>query len=231
MYGQMVVSGSAQSSTTATAAGGTGAKSFTIYVSRFGFNWTSGKLDSNVQQGNSVSIKFVWNDTDLTADSPHQLEVQGYGAVSAAIGQLNPVSVVQSTADKTGTSQINRIIPCVGMANLQNGWLVVAAAGSGCSLSPGPLPQPREGARQGVGHQGVVHHGDHVWGEDEAALGGLGVREPHEGGGRRPLLSAPKSWGIVAVAEGRVYQDPAGRLRALASPSVEPDSELHALTT
>lgn len=126
MYGKIVITGSIQSSSTTQTVGSGSVKSFTIYVSYLGFNGTSGNLNLNVKQGDSVSIKFIWNDTGLGFDNAHQLEVQGYGVISAVIDQELPISVIQFTASKAGSFQINCIIPCLGMGNLQNGWLIVA---------------------------------------------------------------------------------------------------------
>jgi rusticyanin len=128
MYGKVIIAGSIESSSTTQTVGSGSVKSFEIYVSYLGFNGTSGNLDLNVKQGDSVSIKFVWNDTTLGFDNAHQLEVQGYGVISAVIDQGLPASVIQFTASKAGSFQINCIIPCEGMANLQNGWLIVAQA-------------------------------------------------------------------------------------------------------
>jgi hypothetical protein len=61
-------------------------------------------------------------------DKAHQLEVQGYGVVSSVVDQQLPVSVIQFTASKAGSFQINCIIPCDDMGNLQKGWLIVTPA-------------------------------------------------------------------------------------------------------
>ena len=124
MYGKVLITG--EEATTSSV--GNATDSFTVYVSHLGFNGTSGKLNLLVDQGDAVSIKFVWNDSSLGFNNAHQMEVQGYGVVSAVISQKSQLSVIQFTADKAGSFQINCIIPCDGMDNLQNGWLVVNSA-------------------------------------------------------------------------------------------------------
>lgn len=119
--------GSTKSSSTTETTVSSSVKNFTIYVSYLGFNGTSGNLDLNAKQGETISIKFIWNDTNLNFDNAHQMEVQGYHVVSAVIDQQSPVSLIQFTAGKSGSFQINCIIPCNGMSNLQNGWLIVAS--------------------------------------------------------------------------------------------------------
>lgn len=128
MYGKVVITGSIESSSTTQAGVSNSTRSFTIYVSYLGFNGSSRSLDLNVEQGASVSIKFIWNDTTLNFDNAHQMEVQRYGIVSAVIDRQLPVSVIQFTASEAGAFQINCIIPCEGMGNLQNAWLVVSTA-------------------------------------------------------------------------------------------------------
>lgn len=135
MYGKVLTgsqlttpSSSTNESSTTNSAEGIATDYFTIYVSHLGFNDSSGKLTLSVTQGDSVSIKFIWNDSTLAFDNAHQMEVQGYAVISAVIDQKSSTSVVQFTASASGTFQINCIIPCDGMSNLQNGWLVVAPA-------------------------------------------------------------------------------------------------------
>lgn len=113
---------------------------FTIYVNYLGFNDTSTRLTLQVNQGDTVTINFVWNGT-VGLDTSHQLEVQGYAVISAVIDQGSPVSVIQFTASKSGTFQINCIIPCLGMEEMQNAWLVVkpiqASSTTGASTASG----------------------------------------------------------------------------------------------
>lgn len=102
--------------------------SFTVYVSEAGFNGTSGNFTLGpVSQGDTVIIKFVWNDTNVPYNA-HQIEVDGYNVTSAVLNAQSPISVVQFTANAAGTFRIHCIIPCLGMANMQNGWFIVTPA-------------------------------------------------------------------------------------------------------
>ncbi|MDG6999608.1 MAG: hypothetical protein JRN15_10885, partial [Nitrososphaerota archaeon] len=105
-----------------------GVDKFTIYISQAGENETSGNFTVGpVTQGDTVIITFVWNDTDSPSNT-HQMEIDGYNITSDVINQQNPTSVVQFTADTVGAFRIYCVIPCQGMDNMQNGWLIVAPA-------------------------------------------------------------------------------------------------------
>jgi len=107
---------------------------FTVMVSSQGFNGSSNTLNLAVSQGDPVSITFVYDDP--TVYTAHQIEIEGYNIQTTIIDQANPISKLQFVAGQTGTFQIHCIIPCVGMENLQNAWLVVKqAAGRTVSTS------------------------------------------------------------------------------------------------
>jgi hypothetical protein len=101
---------------------------FTVYVSEAGLNDTSGNLTLGpVLQGDTVMITFIWNDSNNPYNA-HQLEIGRYNVTSEVINAEAPNSVVQFVADMAGTFKIYCVIPCLGMANMQNGWLVVMPA-------------------------------------------------------------------------------------------------------
>lgn len=100
-------------------------KSFTVFVSRFGFNNTSHELLITVYQGDVVRITFVYNDSDLNFDNPHQMRLDGYGITSQVISLTRKISTIEFTANQAGEFRFYCIIPCVGMENLQNGKLIV----------------------------------------------------------------------------------------------------------
>ena len=103
-----------------------GFDTFTLMISSQGFNGSSNTLNVAVSQGDQVSITFVYNDP--TVYTAHQIAIEGYNLQTAIIDQANPTSRLQFVAGQAGTFQIHCIIPCVGMENLQNAWLVVKQA-------------------------------------------------------------------------------------------------------
>ncbi|MCL4518916.1 MAG: hypothetical protein M1587_06935 [Thaumarchaeota archaeon] len=108
---------------------------FTIYISEAGENETSGNLTLGpIAQGDTVIITFVWNDTNSPWNT-HQMEIDGYNITTDVISQQTPTSVVQFSADMVGAFRIYCVIPCQGMDNMQNGWLVVVPATTSTSSS------------------------------------------------------------------------------------------------
>ena len=100
-----------------------GSELFTMMVSSQGFNGSSNTLNLIVSQGDQVSITFVYDDPSV--NTAHEIAIVGYNMQTAIIDQANPTSRIQFIAAQTGTFLIHCIIPCVGMENLQNAWLVV----------------------------------------------------------------------------------------------------------
>ena len=119
---------------------------FTVIVSSLGFNGSAGNLNMTVNQGDTVRITFIYADAcpatlklpgcdDLPFDNPHQIEVGGYQVKSSVIDTANNESTIQFIAGTTGTFEINCILPCEGMANMQNGWLKVVEPGTTSSTT------------------------------------------------------------------------------------------------
>lgn len=100
---------------------------FTVIVSRYGFNGTSGTFSITVQQGDSVKITFVYGDNDLTVDNPHAIMIDGYRIQTVNIGKSNPSVTVEFVADVSGTFNLYCYIPCLGMEHLL-GHLIVSPA-------------------------------------------------------------------------------------------------------
>ncbi|HKM78314.1 MAG TPA: hypothetical protein VJZ03_04500 [Candidatus Bathyarchaeia archaeon] len=100
-----------------------GLKIFTVIVSSHGFNGSSNTLNLDVSQGDQVSIKFVYNDP--TVNTAHEIAIDSYNIQSAIINKANPISIIQFVAGQVGSFLIHCIIPCIGMENLQNAWLLV----------------------------------------------------------------------------------------------------------
>jgi len=102
--------------------GGPGFRIFTVLVSSEGFNGSSNTLNLDVSQGDQVEITFVY---DSTVNTAHQIAIEGYSIQTATIDKANPISKIQFIAGQAGSFLIHCIIPCVGMENLQNAWLIV----------------------------------------------------------------------------------------------------------
>jgi len=102
---------------------GPGLKAFTVIVSSRGFNGSSNTLNLGVSQGDQVDITFVYDDP--TVNTAHEMAIVGYNIQTAIIDQANPISKIRFVAGQVGSFLIHCIIPCVGMENLQNAWLLV----------------------------------------------------------------------------------------------------------
>lgn len=100
-----------------------GPRIFTVLVSSHGFNGSSNTLNLPVSQGDQVDITFVYSDP--TVSTAHEMAIEGYNIHTAIIDQANPTSKIQFVAGEVGSFLIHCIIPCVGMENLQNAWLIV----------------------------------------------------------------------------------------------------------
>jgi hypothetical protein len=96
---------------------------FTVMVSHQGFNGSSNTFNLDVSQGDQVEITFIYNDP--TVNTAHKIAIEGYNIQTAIIDKANLISKIQFVAGQAGTFQIHCIIPCIGMENLQNAWLVV----------------------------------------------------------------------------------------------------------
>ena len=106
----------------------TGVRYFTVLVSSSGFNGSSNPIYLQVTQGDRVDIKFTYADQDLSFDNPHKMLIGGYNIVTGNLDRLIPVQEVNFTASQVGSFQFYCIIPCFGMENLQQGFLVVSAS-------------------------------------------------------------------------------------------------------
>ncbi len=107
----------------------TKSRTFTVIVSRNGFNGTANKFNITVQQGDSVKITFIYGDGDLANDNPHEMSFEHYGIQTVKIGKSNPTATVEFVADTPGSFIFYCDIPCEGMANLL-GHLIVTPTGS-----------------------------------------------------------------------------------------------------
>ncbi len=105
-------------------------RTFTVIVSRNGFNGTAGTFTLNVQQGDSVKITFVYGDDDLAVDNPHAIAFEGYRIQTVNIGKSNPTVTVEFVADVSGTFNFYCYIPCLGMENLLGHLIVAPTEGS-----------------------------------------------------------------------------------------------------
>jgi hypothetical protein len=120
--GNLIVSDSAKGGNS------TGVRHFTVIVSASGFNGSPNPLYLQAIQGERVDIRFVYGDQFLSFDNPHKMLISGYNIVTGNIDRAIPVQEINFTAGQVGSFQFYCIIPCFGMDNLQNGFLVISAS-------------------------------------------------------------------------------------------------------
>jgi len=101
-------------------------KSFTVTVSRYGFNGTNAPLLLELRRGDVVHITFVYGDSDLPYDNPHVIFLEGYDLRTSIVSKTNPTATLDFIATQTGTFAFYCVIPCDGMLNLSSGRVVVA---------------------------------------------------------------------------------------------------------
>ncbi len=106
----------------------TGVRYFTVLVSASGFNGSANPFYLQVSQGDRVDIRFIYADQVLAFDNPHKMIIGGYNIVTGNVDRQIPVQEVNFTASQVGSFQFYCIIPCFGMENLQQGFLVVSAS-------------------------------------------------------------------------------------------------------
>ena len=99
-------------------------KTFIIMVSRNGFNSTD-QFNITVNQGDQVTITFVYDDGDLQTDNPHRMTIDGFDIHTGVINKANPSVTVKFLADQSGSFNFYCVIYCVGMDKLQSGNLIV----------------------------------------------------------------------------------------------------------
>jgi hypothetical protein len=100
-------------------------RTITIIVSKDGFNRTADIFPINVTLGEVIVVRFVYGDTDLPYDNPHQMYLEGYGIETEIISRENPVTTIEFRADTVGKFRFYCAIGCLGMENLQGGVLNV----------------------------------------------------------------------------------------------------------
>jgi len=123
-----VISGNLNVSNLTPSSNETGVRYFTVLVSATGFNGSPNPFYLQAIQGDRIDIRFVYSDQDLSFDNPHKMLISGYNIVTGNIDRQIPVQEVNFTASQVGSFQFYCIIPCFGMENLQEGFLVVSAS-------------------------------------------------------------------------------------------------------
>ncbi len=111
-------------------------RTFTIVVSSTGFNGTSTSMNVTVNQGDTVTINFVYGDGALSFDNPHQVKIEGYGLTTGTIDRSSLTQTLSFKVNQAGQFQIHCVQPCFGMTNLQQGVLLVKQACLGSTLIP-----------------------------------------------------------------------------------------------
>lgn len=101
----------------------TDSKDFTVEVSRYGFDGTPGELRLQVEEGQDVTITFLYGDGDLPNDNPHQIFISEYNISTDVLDRENRQSTVRFTASRTGEVTFTCVLFCTGHDNLQRGLI------------------------------------------------------------------------------------------------------------
>jgi hypothetical protein len=109
---------------------------FTVVVSSIGFNGTSGPFSIAVNQGDTVTIHFVYGDNSLSFDNPHRVFIDSYALTTGTIDRTTPIQTLTFTVGQAGQFKFHCDLPCFGMENLQQGVLVVRPHCRNGSLIP-----------------------------------------------------------------------------------------------
>ena len=100
--------------------------SFTVTVSADGFNGSGGDLFLPVTLGQQVQITFVYGDTALADDNPHEISIAGYD-LTARLSKSQPQATVTFVANETGEFNFACMNEdCQGHRRLQRGFIRVA---------------------------------------------------------------------------------------------------------
>ncbi len=96
-------------------------RNFTVYVGVTGFNSTGMTgMRIDVNEGDMVTIRFVYNDTIFGSNNPHDICIQGYNLCTGTLDENIPERVLSFTANIVGQSTIECIVGgCAGHAKLQ----------------------------------------------------------------------------------------------------------------
>ena len=103
-------------------------RNFTVYVGVTGFNSTGiTGMRIDVNEGDMVTIRFVYNDTSFGSNNPHEICIQGYNLCTGTLDENIPEGVLSFTANIVGQSVIECIVGgCAGHARLQASVLDVS---------------------------------------------------------------------------------------------------------
>ena len=103
---------------------------FRVEVSRNGFDNTQGEFRLEVEEGQEVTITFVYGDGDFPQNNPHIIAIPDYGIDTGVLDENNLEVTLRFTASKDGeVSFICTEISCVGHPNLQGGIIVIQPGG------------------------------------------------------------------------------------------------------
>jgi len=99
---------------------------FTVTVSADGFNGSGGDLFLPVTLGQQVQITFVYGDTTLADENPHEISIAGYN-LTARVSKSQPQATVTFVANEAGEFNFACMNEdCQGHRRLQRGFIRVA---------------------------------------------------------------------------------------------------------
>ncbi len=90
-----------------------------VEVSRYGFNGNPGEFRLKVEEGQEVTIVFIYGYGDLLEDNPHIIGAIDYDIDTGLLSQTNPEITLSFIAKETGEIVFACIRPqCTGHHNL-----------------------------------------------------------------------------------------------------------------
>lgn len=131
-------------------------KQFTIEVSRNGFRVLDGPIHQMkgethlaINQGDQVTITFIYADTDYEKNNPHRIAIGRMRVDSGILDAENPRRTVNFIARRDGEALFRCVKLCEGHKRLQDGRLMVQAVAGAVAAEPTTLAVdiPREMVR------------------------------------------------------------------------------------
>ena len=104
--------------------------SFTVEVSRNGFNGMAQGFEIVVEEDQEVEITFVYTDDDFSQNNPHKIAIPEYDIETGILDENNTEVTVRFTATGHGEIAFMCSVPeCIGHTNLLSGKIVIDDSG------------------------------------------------------------------------------------------------------
>ncbi|MBI2867444.1 MAG: hypothetical protein HYX97_03805 [Chloroflexi bacterium] len=120
-----------------------GEKRFTVEVSRNGFKVVEGPVHQMkgethlaINQGDQVTITFVYADTDYGKNNPHRIAISRIAVDAGIVDADDPQRTVTFTARREGEALFQCVKLCEGHKRLQSGRLMVQPLAGAITAQP-----------------------------------------------------------------------------------------------